>query len=175
MRWAPNELQCNKLPAVVAHAVSICAGAGFWVPGGGVDPGERLTEAAVRECWEEAGGTDVGLRSRANNFVKMPSLCFASTKSIPRCGSVLRTDASDKVICASHRAVWCGVVLGVGVPLLQVEQYPCRREVYLVCPGPCSLLVACIVALAYTPAHWASPVHWLTQLPQGQPPWRFRF
>lgn len=31
------------------------AGAGFWVPGGGVDPGETLVAAAERECWEEAG------------------------------------------------------------------------------------------------------------------------
>jgi ADP-ribose pyrophosphatase YjhB (NUDIX family) len=30
-------------------------GQGYWVPGGGVDPGETLTAAAVRETQEEAG------------------------------------------------------------------------------------------------------------------------
>lgn len=28
---------------------------GFWVPGGGLDPGEKLRDCAVRECLEEAG------------------------------------------------------------------------------------------------------------------------
>jgi len=35
--------------------LSLIAGSGFWVPGGGVNPGESLMQAAVRECWEEAG------------------------------------------------------------------------------------------------------------------------
>ncbi|PNW80285.1 hypothetical protein CHLRE_08g385450v5 [Chlamydomonas reinhardtii] len=30
-------------------------GEGYWVPGGGVDPGESLVGAVVREAWEEAG------------------------------------------------------------------------------------------------------------------------
>ncbi|GFR45555.1 hypothetical protein Agub_g6949, partial [Astrephomene gubernaculifera] len=31
------------------------AGQGFWVPGGGTDPGESLRNSAIRECMEEAG------------------------------------------------------------------------------------------------------------------------
>ncbi|EFJ44584.1 hypothetical protein VOLCADRAFT_95208 [Volvox carteri f. nagariensis] len=30
-------------------------GEGYWLPGGGADPGESLREAVVREVWEEAG------------------------------------------------------------------------------------------------------------------------
>lgn len=28
---------------------------GYWIPGGGVDPGESLRDGVVREAWEEAG------------------------------------------------------------------------------------------------------------------------
>ena len=31
------------------------ANSGYWLPGGRVDPGEPLEEAAIRECKEEAG------------------------------------------------------------------------------------------------------------------------
>ncbi|GLC36353.1 hypothetical protein PLESTF_000327400 [Pleodorina starrii] len=30
-------------------------GVGYWLPGGGVDPGESLTAGVIREAWEEAG------------------------------------------------------------------------------------------------------------------------
>lgn len=43
--------------AIHASAVLLPpAGAGFCVPGGLVNEGETLMEAAKRECWEEAGG-----------------------------------------------------------------------------------------------------------------------
>jgi ADP-ribose pyrophosphatase YjhB (NUDIX family) len=31
------------------------AGQGFWLPGGAVDAGETFSQAAIRECMEEAG------------------------------------------------------------------------------------------------------------------------
>ena len=31
------------------------ASQGFWLPAGGLDPGEGLVQCAVRECLEEAG------------------------------------------------------------------------------------------------------------------------
>lgn len=47
-----------------------CGNQGWWVPGGGVDPGETCHQAALRECVEEAGINIVlkGVLRIENNF-----------------------------------------------------------------------------------------------------------
>eukprot|EP00877_Chromochloris_zofingiensis_P005820 jgi/Chrzof1/15239/Cz09g32180.t1 len=125
------------------------AGSGFWVPGGGVDKGESLTAAAIRETLEEAG-VDVQLRGvlqvedkhtwRRIIFYGEPGEGAAQQpKTIPD--------------FESAGACWVNVADLQHIPLRNASE-PCTWFPYVACGGKIASMPADVDNKFNNPGHW---------------------